>query len=87
MNKGDRVNVGARRLSAGQVPVTAACTSGRTPSTSTSEETAMDEPVRVCIDADCPACGWPERWALLSGAAGPIFGCPKCDHTSERRDG
>jgi hypothetical protein len=43
---------------------------------------------RICIDEDCPACGWPERWAILPTLVepGPIFGCPKCDYTSERRD-
>lgn len=36
---------------------------------------------RIVIDADCPACHWPER-----NFNGDVFGCPKCPHTSERRD-
>lgn len=37
--------------------------------------------VRVCIDADCPKCDWPERWFN-----GEVFGCPKCDYTSDKRN-
>lgn len=40
--------------------------------------------VRVCIDEDCPNCGWPERWADLNATDGPdaptVFGCNKCKH-------
>jgi hypothetical protein len=42
--------------------------------------------IRLCVDEDCPACGWPERWAELTDG-GPVFGCPKCDYTSRTRDG
>ncbi|WP_020673851.1 hypothetical protein [Amycolatopsis nigrescens] len=37
----------------------------------------------LCIDADCPACGWPERWLSM---ATRLFGCPKCPYTSTERD-
>lgn len=36
---------------------------------------------RICIDADCPGCGWPERWF-----DGDVFGCRKCTYTSTLRD-
>lgn len=39
--------------------------------------------VMLCIDADCPACGWPER---TFDTATRQFGCPKCDYTSEERN-
>ena len=36
---------------------------------------------RVCIDEDCPNCGWPERWAdVFEDYA--VYGCNKCDHKS-----
>ncbi|MFF4595289.1 hypothetical protein [Amycolatopsis sp. NPDC001319] len=38
--------------------------------------------VVLCIDADCPACGWPERTLTLPQA---IFGCPQCTYTSIER--
>ncbi|MEV4599458.1 hypothetical protein AB0K15_18860 [Amycolatopsis sp. NPDC049253] len=38
--------------------------------------------VVLCIDADCPACGWPERTFTLPQA---IFGCPQCTYTSTER--
>lgn len=49
----------------------------------------MSGPVRVCIDADCPSCGWPERWADIAQfpPMGPVtFGCNKCDYTSQERN-
>lgn len=36
---------------------------------------------RLCIDADCPKCVWPERWF-----DGKQFGCNKCDYTSSERN-
>lgn len=41
---------------------------------------------RVCIDEDCPSCGYPERWADIhpessdtpSGAGYTVFGCNEC---------
>lgn len=36
---------------------------------------------RLCIDEDCPGCGWPERWF-----DGDQFGCNKCSHRGEYRD-
>lgn len=49
--------------------------------------TAAGRP-RIVVDADCPSCRWPERWALLPDLTepGPLFGCPKCDYVSESRD-
>lgn len=46
---------------------------------------------RVCIDADCPDCGWPERWADLDfsrpvGEEPPIFGCSRCPYESKERN-
>ncbi|WP_155293077.1 hypothetical protein [Rhodococcoides fascians] len=44
--------------------------------------------VRVCIDVDCPNCGWPERWAEWDEVAffSPVtFGCGKCDYRSRER--
>ncbi|PFG56939.1 hypothetical protein ATK36_0475 [Amycolatopsis sulphurea] len=38
--------------------------------------------VVLCIDADCPGCGWPERTLTLPRG---VFGCPKCTHTSTDR--
>jgi len=40
-------------------------------------------PIRLAIDADCPHCGWPERF-FDTGTK--TFGCRKCDYTSEERD-
>ncbi|MFE5699942.1 hypothetical protein [Rhodococcus koreensis] len=48
------------------------------------------ETIRVCIDEDCPSCGWGERWADVEmTSAGPtpiLFGCNKCDYRSKVRD-
>ncbi|MDC8980673.1 hypothetical protein PR370_01080 [Mycobacterium marinum] len=37
--------------------------------------------MRLVIDADCPGCGWPERWC-----DGQQFGCAKCEYHSSERD-
>lgn len=37
--------------------------------------------IRICIDADCPKCGWPERWY-----DGERFGCNKCEYRSAERN-
>ncbi|MDI5980105.1 hypothetical protein [Amycolatopsis magusensis] len=37
----------------------------------------------LCIDADCPGCGWAERWF---SPARQLFGCSKCAYTSRERD-
>lgn len=37
--------------------------------------------IRICIDADCPSCGWPER-----NFNGEVFGCRKCEYTSTSRN-
>jgi hypothetical protein len=47
-------------------------------------EAAPAGELRICIDADCPSCGWPERWFSPDRR---LFGCPKCDVTSRNRDG
>lgn len=39
------------------------------------------QPYKLCIDADCPNCGWPER-----NFDGELFGCRKCDYTSRKRN-
>lgn len=39
------------------------------------------EPIRFCIDADCPNCDWPERWY-----DGEQFGCNKCEYRSAERN-
>lgn len=36
---------------------------------------------RFCIDADCPCCGYPERWF-----DGEKFGCSRCTYVSQERD-
>lgn len=41
------------------------------------------KPVRVCIDADCPQCGWVERWYDFGLEK---FGCNKCDYLSTDRE-
>ncbi|HEV2780390.1 MAG TPA: hypothetical protein VGX25_13455 [Actinophytocola sp.] len=41
------------------------------------------QPPVLCIDADCPSCGWPER--TFNTATGD-FGCSRCDYTSRERD-
>lgn len=41
------------------------------------------EELRICIDANCPACGWAERW--FSPDRG-LFGCSKCSFTSMQRN-
>lgn len=40
-------------------------------------------PPILCIDADCPSCGWPERNFNTMTAE---FGCLKCDYVSKERD-
>ena len=47
---------------------------------------SLPTPFRFAIDADCPACGWFERWAqhLVDGTV--LFGCSKCSYTSAERD-
>lgn len=44
---------------------------------------ATGQPVVICIDADCPDCGHPER--NFDTATGK-FGCPNCDYTSTERN-
>lgn len=44
----------------------------------------VKEELHICIDADCPACGWPERWFSPDRS---LFGCSKCSFTSTQRDG
>lgn len=44
---------------------------------------AGGENVRLCIDADCPNCGWAERWFDTETE---LFGCSKCDYTSQDRN-
>lgn len=38
--------------------------------------------LRVAVDADCPHCGWPERWFDTTTRR---FGCIKCPYTSDER--
>jgi hypothetical protein len=38
--------------------------------------------LRLAIDADCPKCGWAERWFSPSRQ---LFGCSKCSYTSTER--
>lgn len=40
--------------------------------------------VRIAVDADCPACGWPER---VYDTLTRRFGCIRCPHTSDERNG
>ncbi|MFD3748374.1 hypothetical protein [Nocardia sp. NPDC058633] len=44
--------------------------------------------VRVCIDVDCPGCGYPERWAdaLTDLTRIKVYGCLKCEYRSRERD-
>jgi hypothetical protein len=42
----------------------------------------LPEPMRLCIDEDCPQCGWAERWFEPDRQ---LFGCAKCDYTSKER--
>lgn len=37
--------------------------------------------MRLAIDANCPGCGWLERWFN-----GDDFGCNKCDYISKERN-
>ena len=37
----------------------------------------------LAIDADCPACGGPDR--TFTAATG-VYGCTRCAHTSFERD-
>lgn len=46
--------------------------------------TIEQQELRICIDANCPACDWPERWFSPERQ---LFGCPKCDFTSIEREG
>jgi ribosomal protein S27AE len=39
--------------------------------------------LRVAIDADCPHCGWPERFFETRSRR---FGCIKCAYTSDERN-
>lgn len=39
--------------------------------------------LRFCIDADCPACGYPERWIDHELQA---FGCNNCTYRSQERE-
>jgi hypothetical protein len=41
------------------------------------------EPPRFAIDADCPCCGWPERYFATATRK---FGCIKCTYTSDERN-
>lgn len=43
------------------------------------------EELCICIDADCPGCGHPERVTPVS-SPGSLFGCRKCDYVSVTRD-
>lgn len=38
---------------------------------------------RVPVDADCPACGWPERWQDTTTRR---FGCINCGYVSDVRN-
>jgi len=39
--------------------------------------------LRVAVDADCPYCGWPERWFDTLTRR---FGCVRCTYTSDERN-
>lgn len=39
--------------------------------------------LRLAIDADCPHCGWPERFYETTSRR---FGCIKCGYTSDERN-
>lgn len=39
--------------------------------------------LRIAIDADCPSCGFPERWLSPERS---VFGCSKCGAESSERD-
>lgn len=39
--------------------------------------------LHICIDADCPSCGWAERWYSPDRQ---VFGCSKCPYESEDRN-
>lgn len=39
--------------------------------------------IRICIDASCPSCNWPER--LFSPTRG-LFGCARCRYVSTERE-
>lgn len=41
------------------------------------------EVFKLAIDADCPNCGWPER---NFDTTTKLFGCRKCDYTSNERN-
>ncbi|RSN32227.1 hypothetical protein DL990_20125 [Amycolatopsis sp. WAC 01416] len=45
----------------------------------------VDDPAGLvlAIDADCPACGGPER--TFTAATG-LYGCTRCTHVSPERD-
>lgn len=44
---------------------------------------ATGNPVVICIDADCPSCGWAER-NFDTGSG--LFGCSQCGYTSTDRN-
>ena len=46
------------------------------------------ETIRVCIDADCPNCGYPERWADVTPDLRIIhtYGCNQCTYRSNDRN-
>lgn len=39
--------------------------------------------LRIAVDADCPHCGWPERFYDTRTRK---FGCIKCRYTSDERN-
>lgn len=47
-----------------------------------------DATVRVCIDAHCPNCGHPERWANVTPdlRTVKVYGCRKCSYRSAERE-
>lgn len=44
---------------------------------------ASAEAVVIAVDADCPACRWPERTYSTETRT---FGCIKCTYTSDERE-
>lgn len=57
-------------------------TAGITHDVNTIIDPRTSQPVRICIDANCPRCRWPERWFDTSTR---LFGCNKCDYVSTER--
>lgn len=43
--------------------------------------------IRLCIDTDCPQCGYPERWADVATDLRSVrgYGCIKCGYRSTER--